>query len=299
MTDSASERLVRRRSLLIAGAAGVATTGIALGALTGSVPMLDVVAKAVGGGAAAEPVVRVERVRSAARGAEVNLVTILPSELPARNLPVCLFLHGLRGSARRAAPTGLAGTLVRGVRSGELPPFAFVAVDGGDNYWHENRVGDNSMAMLLDEVPRWLRERGLGDATGTPFACAGVSMGGFGSLLYARRRHEQGRPLAAAAAISPGLLTSWREMSTRRAFKNNHEWASLDPLRNVEKLGRTPIGIWCGTEDHFIEGTRKFIRLASPEVAYTGPGGHGDSFYRRIVPDLLAFLGRHVPDTRV
>ncbi|GLZ37737.1 alpha/beta hydrolase-fold protein [Actinokineospora sp. NBRC 105648] len=292
----AARMRVTRRSLMIAGAAGAATAGIALGAASGRLPVLQTLAQVFD--PAPEPVVRTERVRSAARGADVDLVTILPSELPAKNLPVCLFLHGLRGDARRAAPTGLAKSLAREVEAGTLPPFAFVAIDGGDNYWHENHVGDNPMAMLLDEVPKWLRERGLGDANGTPFACAGVSMGGFGALLYARRRQELNRPVSAVAAISPGLLMSWREMSSRRAFKNNHEWASLDPLRNVDKLGRTPVGIWCGTEDHFIEGARKFIRLATPEVAFTGPGGHGDGFYRGVVPDVLRFVGRHAPLTR-
>ncbi|GAA2994631.1 alpha/beta hydrolase [Actinokineospora diospyrosa] len=280
---------VSRRSLLVAGAAGATTAGIALGAASGTLPVLNALAETLGG---VDPVIRTERVRSAARGAEIDLVTILPEERPDRNLPVCLFLHGLRGNARRAAPTGLARTLAKRVADGSLPPFAFVAVDGGDNYWHENHVGDNSMGMLLEEIPRWLAQRGLAPQ---PFACAGVSMGGFGALLYARRRNELGRPLNAVSAISPGLLMSWREMSTRRAFKNNLEWASLDPLRNVEKLGQTPVGIWCGTEDHFIEGTRKFIRLARPEVAYTGPGGHGDSFYRGVVPSVLDFLGKHAP----
>ncbi|PPK69035.1 alpha/beta hydrolase-fold protein [Actinokineospora auranticolor] len=284
---------VSRRSLLVAGAAGVATAGVVVGAATRTLPLLDVIGAAVGGGG--EPVIRTERVWSAARGTDVDLVTVLPEEPVSRNLPVCLLLHGLRGNAKHAAPTGLARALARRVSDGDLPPFAFVAVDGGDNYWHENHVGDNSMAMLLDDVPRWLRARGLGDSTGTPFACAGVSMGGFGALLYARRRQELRRPLSAVAAVSPGLLMSWREMSTRRAFKSNQEWASLDPLRNVEKLGKTPVGIWCGTEDHFIEGARKFIRLAAPEVAYTGPGGHGDSFYRGVVPSVLDFLGKHAP----
>jgi S-formylglutathione hydrolase FrmB len=279
-----STRRVSRRSLLIAGAAGLATTGLAIG----SIPLFN-------GQGSVEPVVRTERVRSSARGQEIDLVTILPAELPARNLPMCVLLHGLYGAARSAAPGGLAASLAAGVASGRLPPFGFVAVDGGNNYWHENHVGDNSMGMLLDEIPRWLRARDLGDATGTPFATAGVSMGGFGALLYARRRQEMGVPLSAVAAVSPGLLMSWREMSTRRAFKNNQEWAALDPLRNVEKLGRTPVGIWCGTEDHFIEGTRKFIRLAAPEVGFTGPGAHGDGFYRTIVPDLLDFLGKHIP----
>jgi hypothetical protein len=120
-------------------------------------------------------------------------------------------------------------------------------------------------------------------------------MGGFGALLYARRRNERREPLAAVAAIAPGLLLSWREMSKRGAFRDREQWASLDPLRNVAALGEVPVGVWCGTEDGFIDGTRRLIRLARPEVAFTGPGGHGDPFYRDVVPDVLTFLGRHAP----
>ncbi|WP_245378880.1 alpha/beta hydrolase [Kibdelosporangium banguiense] len=289
-----------RRSVLVAGTAGLATAGLVLTSATGVLPMADMVGNVLGTSPPPPPgpdgtIIRYERVYSERRKRQVDMVTILPSSARIRQLPVCLLLHGLHGNARRSAPTGLARTLVESVSAKQLPPFAFVALDGGDNYWHENQRGDNSMAMLLDEVPRWMKERGLGDANGVPFACAGISMGGFGALLYGRRRNERGHPAQAIAAISPGLLTSWREMSTRKAFKDTAEWASLDPLRNVDKLGQVPVGIWCGTEDHFIEGARKFIKLAKPEVAYTGPGTHGDSFYRRIAPDVLAFLGKHAP----
>lgn len=295
----ADRRQVSRRSMLVAGTAGLATAGLVLGTATGVIPLTDMVGDVLGVSTpppvGADGITTFERVYSHQRHRDVDLVTILPNNTRPEQLPVCLLLHGLHGNARHSAPTGLAKKLVAEAAAGTIPPFAFVAVDGGDNYWHENQRGDNSMGMLLEEVPRWLAPRGLGDAKGMPFACAGISMGGFGALLYGRRRNEAGDPAQAIAAISPGLLTSWREMSTRKAFKDTAEWASLDPLRNIDKMGKVPVGIWCGTEDHFIEGARKFIKLAKPEVAYSGPGTHGDSFYRGIVPSVLAFIGKHAP----
>ncbi|MBE1471643.1 S-formylglutathione hydrolase FrmB [Kibdelosporangium phytohabitans] len=297
--EEPEKRRMSRRSVLVAGTAGLATAGLVLGTATGTLPVTTLLGDALGTSSPSvgpgEVVIKHERVYSQRRKREIDMVTLMPDRARHNHLPVCLLLHGLHGNARRAAPTGMARKLIDLASAGTIPPFAIVALDGGDNYWHENQRGDNSMAMLLDEVPRWMRDRGLGGADGTPFACAGISMGGFGALLYGRRRNEQGNPAKAIAAISPGLLTSWREMSTRKAFKDTTEWASLDPLRNVDKLGQVPVGIWCGTEDHFIEGTRKFIKLAKPQVAYTGPGGHGDPFYRRIVPDVLSFLGKHTP----
>jgi len=298
--DPGLRRPLRRRSIL-AGAAGLTGGGLLFGSTFGLIPSATVLADVLGSAASTVPdqgITTVERVFSRARRREVDLVTMLPAAMlgaPAVRLPVCLFLHGLDGDARHAVPAGLGGQLVAAVARKAIPPFAFVALDGGNNYWHDNQRGDHSMSMLLDEVPRWLFERGLGDATGMPFACAGVSMGGFGALVYGRRRNERGNPARALGAISPGLLTSWREMSTRKAFRDPAEWAAIDPLRHVDKLGAVPVGIWCGTEDHFIEGARKFIGLAGPEVGYTGPGTHAEAFFRQVAPDMLAFLGRHVP----
>ena len=166
-----------------------------------------------------------------------------------------ILLHGLHGNARYAAFGGLVEVYTSAVVRGAVRPFGFVAVDGGDNYWHENVPGDDPMAMLLDEVPRWLKERGYGE----PFAVTGVSMGGFGALLYARRRAERGDPIAATAAISPGLITTWPEMAKRKAFKDEGEWASLDPLRHLKSTGLTALGVWIGDRDRFIEGTRQFV----------------------------------------
>ncbi|PWK82325.1 S-formylglutathione hydrolase FrmB [Lentzea atacamensis] len=243
----------------------------------------------VRGTSAAEPTVRFERVYSAARRREVNLAFYLPTGVNPRGLPMSILLHGLHGDARHANAGNLAGVLTSAVAKGSVPAFGFVAVDGGDNYWHENIPGDDPMAMLLDEVPQWLRERGYGE----PFAVTGVSMGGFGSLLYARRRAERGDPIAAAAAISPGLITTWPEMAKRRAFKNEAEWASLDPLRHLKSTGSTALGVWIGDRDRFIEGTRRFIRDVRPEVGTVKAGGHDDGFYRKVTPDVVRFLAKY------
>ncbi|MGX7827386.1 alpha/beta hydrolase [Actinokineospora sp. 24-640] len=282
--------MLSRRSLLLTGAAAVAGTAAAIA--TGTLPQAALFARTIGaaGQRVPKPVVRTERLRSAARGREVAMVTILPTELPTKNLPVCLFLHGRRGDAATAFPGRLAEHLVSLVAHEAIPPFAFVSVDGGDNYWHESTPGDDPMAMLLDEVPRWLAARHLG----APFACAGISMGGFGALVYARRRCERKAPLRAVATIAPALITNWPEMDKRGIFAGEREWAALDPLRHIPALERTPVGIWCGTEDMFIDGARLFIEQANPAVAYTGPGEHGGGFFDRVVPDVLTWLGDQV-----
>ncbi|WP_052372797.1 alpha/beta hydrolase-fold protein [Amycolatopsis taiwanensis] len=286
-----------RRSVLIAGATLLAG-GLTAGTATGTLPIADVVDQVPGETPAAPPgsgVVKVERVWSQARNRAVDLVTLLPSDSPPDHLPVSLLLHGLHGRARAAAPTGTRAALAGQVSQRAVPAFGLVALDGGDNYWHQNKPGDDPMAMLLEELPVWLRQRRLAGVDGLPFACMGLSMGGFGALLYARRRAERRQRLSALALLAPALMTSWSDMSKRHAFHNPADWASMDPLLHPDATQGVPTGVWCGTEDPFIGGVRRFIAETHPAVAYTARGRHGDSFNRTVVPAVIGFLGKHVP----
>ncbi|WP_236793681.1 alpha/beta hydrolase-fold protein [Amycolatopsis sp. GM8] len=272
---------VSRRSMLVAGASGLGVAAFAV------LPAEPTVQRAVVSSS------RVERVWSAARSREVDLVTMLPPA-PAPGLPMVLVLHGLHGRAQAAAPTGTLAELTAQIARGAVAPFGFVAVDGGDNYWHENHPGDDPMAMLLEEVPVWLRQRGLSGADGLPFGVLGMSMGGFGGLLYARRRGERRQRMRALALLAPALILSWQEMAKRDAFHNATDWASMDPLKHLSATAGVATGVWCGTEDPFIQGTRRFIAATHPQVAYTARGKHGDSFNRTVVPSVIGFLGRQL-----
>ncbi|TNC24366.1 alpha/beta hydrolase [Amycolatopsis alkalitolerans] len=276
---------VSRRSMLVAGASGLSVAAFAVGAVAEARHTLGVTRVANRG------VASIERVWSAARNRQVDFVTLLPEASPAPNLPMVLVLHGLHGRARAAVPTGTLAELARQTARRAVPPFGLVAVDGGDNYWHEAHPGDNPMAMLLEEVPRWLRQRGLGEP---PFGVLGMSMGGFGGLLYARRRGERRQPVRALALLAPALMLSWGEMATRHAFRDAADWASQDPLKHLSATEAVPTGVWCGTEDPFIRGVQRFVAATHPAVAYTAHGKHGDSFNRTVVPSVIGFLGRNV-----
>lgn len=284
-------RLARRRALLAAGLTGAAIAGTgAIGIAT--MPAEEDRPLTEPPGPERDRLRTVERVYSQARGREVDLITLRPTARPTERLPASLLLHGLGGTADLTASTGLAKALYSDTAQGAIRPFAFVAVDGGDNYWHEAHSGDDPLAMLLEEVPVWLRERGLGDDSGLPFACTGYSMGGFGALLYARRRAERRRPLRVAATVAPALMTTWSEMRTREVFESRAEWAAYDPLRHVEALRDVQLGVWCGDQDDFIEGVRVLMRRAKPEHAFIGPGDHLSMFNAEVDADVVRFVGR-------
>lgn len=305
-------RGIPRRALLLSAAAagitavGAATVGVTAGATNAGLnpPALRNAQGAPSGAGTSGPtggttagqggVTTAERVYSAARRRKVDFVTVLPDGEPPAGLPMCVLLHGLNSDARSIS-AGLGPILAAAVARGATSPYGFVAVDGGDSYWHGNHIGDDPMAMLLDEVPRWLADRGLGGEHGTPFAVSGFSMGGFGSFLYARRRAERRDPVDAVAVVAPALLTSWTEMAKRNAFHNAADWASMDPLKNLDHLGGAPIGLWSGDRDRFITGSRQFIGKVHPQVGSVTPGLHTSDFLHKVTPEVVRFLGKYVP----
>jgi len=228
--------------------------------------------------------VRSVQVRSAARGREVGLITMEPPGTAGRaGLPVCLALHGRGGTAQTMVDTGLPQFLAAAVAAG-VPPFRIVAVDGGDaTYWHRRTPGDDPMAMLTGELPGWLGSQGLPE----PSTALGISMGGSGALQYARQR--PGR-LNAVALLSPALFRSWPDARTVDGYQDEADWRAHEPLLHLDGPGAGRIGVWCGTEDPFCPAARTLTGHAAE--AHFPRGAHTDGFWRRVLPDALAFLGR-------
>ncbi|GAA4875460.1 alpha/beta hydrolase-fold protein [Kitasatospora terrestris] len=221
--------------------------------------------------------VRTERVRSAARGREVGLVTIDPAGPVRPDLPVCLALHGRGGSARALLDLGLPQFL-----AAVGAPMRIVAVDGGDaTYWHARTPGDDPMAMLTGELPGWLRQRGLP----APTRALGISMGGSGALRYARARGG----LDAVALLSPALFRSWGDARTVDGFRDEADWREHEPLLHPDATPVRRLGVWCGTEDPFCPAARTLTGRAAE--ARFPRGAHTDGFWRRVLPEAIGFLG--------
>ena len=97
---------------------------------------------------------------------------------------------------------GVEQGLAQAVAAG-LPPFAVVAVDGGGGYWHKRASGEDSGAMVLDELIPMLASKAW---TPRGSAFLGWSMGGYGALLLGARLGPA--RTAAICAVSPALWTS-------------------------------------------------------------------------------------------
>ncbi|WP_406196296.1 alpha/beta hydrolase-fold protein [Kitasatospora sp. NBC_01560] len=234
--------------------------------------------------AAVVPSLRNEEQRSAARGGvPVKMITIVPQGIarPA-DLPVCVALHGRGATAQAWTDLGLPQILVAAIAAG-VPPFAVVAVDGGDaTYWRRTPSGDDPQKMLLEELPGWLAKQGLR----APEAAMGISMGGFGSLRYARNR---GAGFGPVAVLSPALFRSWGDAKAVGVFKDEADWRENEPLLHQDQPHGRPIGVWCGTEDPFCDAARK-LTGDTVQARFT-PGVHDAAYWRKVLPDAVSFLG--------
>lgn len=291
-------RLLTRRGVLL-GALGLTVAGTATGAalISDGKPEEAPARRVVGVSGPDGTVpnvppcpVSVDTVHSAARGLDVNLVIMRPGGIHENPLPVCLMLHGRGGTARGFIDFGMPRVLAAAVRDG-VPPFAIAAVDCGEHYFVP-QGSDDPLGMLLNEVPGWLTARGL-DATS--MAALGISMGSSGALTLARQRHD----LRAVAAASPAVFRRWSDAKKRNAFASERQWQDYEPLRHTADFAGIPLGVWCGTEDPFVDSARELITKTHPEVHSITRGEHAAGYWLHVLPDMMRFVGKHLSSAKL
>ncbi|MGW2255286.1 alpha/beta hydrolase [Kitasatospora sp. NPDC001660] len=297
-----ADRAVSRRRLLRLGAGAVgggavlgaaAAGGMLAGCLPGGVELKKVLGLTGTDGTVPDVApgpVHVEQVHSAARSREVTMVTMLPPGTTAStNLPVCVMLHGRGSDAQGMVALGTPQFLAAAVKGG-VPPFAVVAVDGGDaTYWHQHSSGDGDdpQAMLREELPGWLHARQLP----TPRAAMGISMGGSGALQYALGRTQSSRNLDAVALLSPAVFRTWADARTTGEYADEPDWQAHEPTLRLDRMQVGTLGVWCGQEDPFCPAARQVARQARAREARFPDGEHTDGFWRRVIPDAMSLLG--------
>jgi S-formylglutathione hydrolase FrmB len=192
-------------------------------------------------------------------------------------------LHGKGADAASVMAGGVEQGLAQAAESG-IAPFAVVAVDGGGSYWHKRASGEDTSAMVLDELIPMLSAQGL-DTSRVGFL--GWSMGGYGALLLGARLGPA--RTAAICAVSPALWTS-SGATAPGAFDGADDYAA-NSVWGLPALGSIPIRIDCGNSDPFYSATKQFIsQLPSPPSGGFSPGGHDGGFWSSQLPAEITWM---------
>jgi S-formylglutathione hydrolase FrmB len=208
-------------------------------------------------------------------------------------LPLVIALHGYGGShVRPLAGMSLAQAVALTVGGRPLAPMAMVSVDGGGGYWNPH-PGDNPMAMVIDELIPFCQRLGLGRPP-QRIGAIGISMGGYGALLFAEKYP---RLFTAAAAISPAIWTSYAQARAANAgaYASAEAFAANDAVTHAAALHGMPVRVASGYDDPFYPGVQALARALPPgAVVDFGKGCHSGPFFVEQEPPSVAFLARYL-----
>lgn len=287
---------ITRRSLLVGGigvvAAGATAEAVNLDLLPGRTTMYRVLGLNGADGTIPDvdpvPSVSGSFVSAARKGRTVGWTIAAPaSDTP---LPVAVALHGYGDdhAAFFGRELGWDRFLAAHVADGGAP-FAIASIDGGNRYWHPRADGDDPAAMVVDEFLPRIARRGFDTDR---LALTGYSMGGFGALrlggvLGASR-------VRAVSAISPALWTSAAD-TARGAFDDAADFRANTVLGRQRALDGVAVRVDCGNGDGFAPAAHTYVDgFDVPPAGGFEPGAHTHGYWRRLAPQQLAFLARHL-----
>ena len=152
-----------------------------------------------------------ESIASAVLGRSLPYTAYVPAAAasePARRFPVLLLLHG-KGDDETAwlEKGGIAGTLDREIAAGTIKPL-IVVMPGAGNSWYVDDARPEGFgpvaSAILDELVPETDRRFPALGCGKARATGGLSMGGYGAVLYAESRPDL---FTAAFSLSGSLFS--------------------------------------------------------------------------------------------
>jgi hypothetical protein len=212
-----------------------------------------------------------------------------PGHSRGSRLPLGLYLHADGGS--HTSPLG-GLPLARALAGTGLPAIALVAADGGNLYWHPH-PGDDPMGMMIDEIIPMCRRLGLGTGL-DQVGAIGISMGGYGAILFAEKFAHT---ICTCAAISPAIWTSYTQAHTANpgAYTSAHEFSEYDAVTHTSALAQTPVRVASGSDDPFHPGVVTLIEQLPRHARTVITGGcHDGAFFASQRHGSLLFLGQHL-----
>jgi putative tributyrin esterase len=207
------------------------------------------------------------------------------------DFPVLYLLHGLSDDC-----TGwLRYTSIE--RYAGEHGLAVVMPQVGRSFYADEAHGARFWTHLSQELPEvvgsFLRVSSRREDT----FVAGLSMGGYGALKWALHQPER---FAAAASLSGALDVRTLLPERKELFERVYDGRLGDGDDLFALLGRHEAAelprlyVGCGTEDHLVDGSRKFVTAAQRAGVDVRtdfrPGEHEWGVWDAMVQDVLAWL---------
>jgi S-formylglutathione hydrolase FrmB len=234
-----------------------------------------------------------------------------------RSYPVVYLLHGYSDNDIGWTQFGEDNFIAdHEIASGKIPPMILVTPDAGTSWYINNydgsvRYEDFFFKEFIPYIESHYRIR-----TGKSFrAVAGLSMGGYGALVYAMKHPDM---FVACAALSAAVRTDkqiinlsperWKVIESLvygPDLKGKARLTKLlidnDPVHIIQtadlsKLKKVKYYFDCGDNDHVTIGNSTMHILMTqrhiPHTFIMRPGRHNWEYWRSGLPDALEFIGK-------
>ncbi|HTQ28004.1 MAG TPA: alpha/beta hydrolase-fold protein [Puia sp.] len=264
-------------------------------------------------------VIEQNNVRSSILGKDVHYTIYLPPdyELSQRSYPVVYLLHGYTDDNTGWLQFGEVNRYAdKAIADGSIPPMIIV-MPNADTSWYINSLDgkekyeDFFIKEFMPAVEKSFRIRAQKRYRGV----AGLSMGGYGTLIYSLKYPEL---FAAAAALSAAVfadedLAAMDDLSfdnvmgrpmgqgLRGKDRLNQHWYDNSILKIVESksaddLKKVRYWIDCGDDDFLTKGNCLLhIALTGKKVPHefrVRDGTHNWTYWRTGITDALQFIGQ-------
>jgi endo-1,4-beta-xylanase len=235
-------------------------------------------------------------------GTQASCLIYLPPDYEKnanQHFPVLYWLHGGAGSQREGA--WMVGRIDAEIRSGSLPPFVVVLVQGlPDVRYINSKDGTRPVENVIihDLIPH-IDSTYRTIATRQGRAIEGMSMGGFGAL---RLGFKYPRLFGTVSALAPSIKPMQQEPEVvREPFGNDQAyWDQTGPWSIVrenaaEIRGRTKVRLLVGDQDPLLANVQDYDALLTSlgighQFAVVGGAHHRyDEIVSRLPGDALQF----------
>ena len=257
-------------------------------------------------------------IKSSILNKEVNYTIYLPADYytSERKYPVTYLLHGYGDADDGWVQFGEINRLAdAAIKDGRIPPMIIVTPDGFTSFYMNAANGSlNYEDFFIKELIPHIEKTYHVKAERKYRGIAGLSMGGFGSMLYALKYPNlfvAAAPLSAAVwtdsdceNMQEGMYNTYFGSSVGKSLKgkdrltpfwHNNSVFSIIEKKTVEELSAVKYWIDCGDDDFLTVGNAQLhIALTNKKVPHEfrmRDGAHNWTYWRTGVIDALSFIG--------